>query len=109
MEQLVVTLIIGLLATPIATLVVYLTNRKKSNAESQAAIAAGATNAVEAISAVLDSLKQELEETRVELHKAIEEIDNLRSINEKLVKENVELREKIDKLTSLIENNNLEK
>lgn len=106
MDQLIVTLIVGLLATPIATLVVYFTGRKKTHAESQAAIAAGATNAVEAISAVLDSLKKELEDTKNELHSAIIEIDKLRAINEELVRENVELRDRIDKLTTLMERKN---
>lgn len=107
MDQLVVALIVGLLATPIATMVAFLTTRKKTNAESQAAIAAGATNAVEAIAAVLDSLKLELEETRGELSKAIEEIERLRKINEKLIRENKELRDRVDRLTTLIENKDL--
>ena len=108
MENLIVTLIIGLLATPIATTVLYFANRKKNNAESQAAIAVGATNAVEAITSVLDSLRDQLEETRLELTRALEEIEKLRKLNEKLVKENRELRDKIDKLTTLIESKNLE-
>jgi len=107
-DSLVVTLIIGLLATPIATIVLYFTSRTKNNAESQAAIAVGATNAVEAITSVLDSLREQLEETRLELTRALEEIEKLRRLNEKLVRENRELREKIDKLTVLIESKNLE-
>jgi chromosome segregation ATPase len=108
MDPVVVTLIVGLLATPLATMVIYLTGRKKNDAESQAVIAAGATNAVEAITSVLDSLREELEETRAGLTRALEEIDKLRKINEKLIRENKELRDKIDKLTSLIEGKSLE-
>ena len=108
MDPVVVTLIVGLLATPLATMVIYLTGRKKNDAESQATIAAGATNAVEAITSVLDSLREELEETRAGLTRALEEIDKLRKINEKLIRENKELRDKIDKLTSLIEGKSLE-
>ena len=108
MDNLVVTLIIGLLATPIATMVLYFTNRKKNNAESQAAIAAGATNAVEAITSVLDSLRDQLAETRLELTRALEEIEKLRKLNERLVRENRELRDKIDNLTTLIESKKLE-
>jgi chromosome segregation ATPase len=109
MDSLIVTLIVGLLATPIATMVLYLTNRKKTNAESQAAIAVGATNAVEAITSVLESLREELDQTRKELTDASAKIEELRKVNEILVNENRELRQQVEKLTLLIENkNNLE-
>lgn len=103
MEPLVVTLIVGLLATPLATIVAFLTGRRKYHAESQATIAEGATNAVEAISAVLDSLRDELDQTRLQLSDALEKLDELKEINEKLVRENRELREQVLKLTTMLE------
>jgi chromosome segregation ATPase len=109
MDQLIVTLIVGLLATPIATMVVYLTGRKKNHAESQAAIAMGANNAVEAITSVLESLKEELEETKNDLKIALREIENLRQLNEKLIKENKELHMAIASLTIKIEQMSKEK
>lgn len=109
MDQLVVTLIVGLLATPIATMVVYLTGRKKTSAESQAAIAMGANNAVEAITSVLESLRDELEETKNDLKIALREIDNLRRLNEKLVKENKELSLAVASLSNKIEQMSKEK
>jgi chromosome segregation ATPase len=108
-DQLVVTLIVGLLATPIATMVVYLTGRKKTSAESQAAIAMGANNAVEAITSVLESLRDELEETKNDLKIALREIDNLRRLNEKLVKENKELSLAVASLSNKIEQMSKEK
>ena len=103
MDQIIVTLIVGLLATPIATMVVYFTGRKRNNAESQAAIAMGANNAVEAITSVLDSLRDELEETRQDLRTALQEIEKLRKLNERLIKENKELNSAIASLTIKIE------
>ena len=108
MDQVIVTLIVGLLATPIATFIVYLTGRKKNNAESQAAIAMGANNAVEAITSVLESIKDELDETRQDLKTALGEIEKLRLLNEKLVQENKELYAAIAILTSKIEKMNTE-
>lgn len=103
------TLIVGLLAAPLATFVTYMVNRKKNLADSHAAIALGASNAVEAITIVLDSLREELENTKNELNLALHEIEKLRIQNEKLLSENKELYKKIQYLTHKIEEMNSEK
>jgi len=104
-----VTLVVGLLATPIAVIFTFLFGRKKTVAETTEAIAQGANSAVEAISVVLDNLREELESTKNQLNIALLEIEKLRIQNEQLLKENKDLSAKISVLTERIEQMNSKK
>lgn len=103
MDPLIATIIVGLLATPIAAAVTYFLNRKKNKVDSDTAIATGASIAVETITAVLESLKDELDETRRELEEACKRLENMRKQNELLLRENKELLFKVSELKSMVE------
>ena len=108
MSEATVSLVVGLLATPIAVIFTFLFSRKKTVAETTGAIAQGANSAVEAISVVLDSLREELESTKNQLNIALLEIEKLRIQNEQLLEENKHLSVKISVLTERIERMNSE-
>lgn len=103
MDPLIATIIVGLLATPIAAAATYFLNRKKNNVEADTAIATGASIAVETITAVLESLKEELDETRRELAEACSQLENMRKQNELLLRENKELLMKVSELKAMVE------
>lgn len=103
MDPLIATVIVGLLATPIAAAVTYFLNRKRTNIESHSAIATGASIAVETITTVLENLKEELDETREELAKACEQLESMRKQNELLLRENRELLMKVSELKAMVE------
>ena len=103
MDPLIATIIVGLLAAPVAAAVTYFLNRKKNKVESDTVIATGASIAVETIIAVLESLKEELDETRRELAAAVAQLENMRKQNEMLLRENKELLMKVSELKAMVE------
>lgn len=103
MDPIIATLIVGLLATPIAAAATYFLNRKKNSIDSDSAIATGASIAVETITQVLESLREELDETRKELSAACEQLEGMRKQNERLLRENRELINKVAELKAMVE------
>ncbi len=103
MDQVIATIIVGLLATPIAATVAYFINRRKNKIESDTAIATGANIAVEAITSVLENIKQELDETKKELEQAVIALSDMRQQNERLIAENQRLTEQIAELKLMLE------
>ncbi len=103
MDQVIATIIVGLLATPIAATVAYFINRRKNKIESDTAIATGANIAVEAITSVLENIKQELDETKKELEQAVLALSDMRKQNERLIAENQRLTEQIAELKLMLE------
>lgn len=103
MDQVVATLIVGLLATPIAATVAYFINRKKNVVDTDSAIATGANIAVEAITSVLENLRIELDETKRELSQATQQLEDMRKQNEMLLLENRQLVSQIAELKKLVE------
>jgi hypothetical protein len=102
-DQVIATIIVGLLATPIAATVAYFINRRKNKIESDTAIATGANIAVEAITSVLENIKQELDETKKELEQAVLALSDMRKQNERLIAENQRLTEQIAELKLMLE------
>jgi hypothetical protein len=102
-DQVIATIIVGLLATPIAATVAYFINRRKNKIESDTAIATGANIAVEAITSVLENIKQELDETKKELEQAVIALSDMRQQNERLIAENQRLTEQIAELKLMLE------
>lgn len=103
MDQVIATIIVGLLATPIAATVAYFINRKKNKIDSDTAIATGANIAVEAMTSVLENIKQELDETKKELEEAIVALTEMRKQNELLILENKRLTEQVAELKIMLE------
>ena len=103
MDQVIATIIVGLLATPIAATVAYFINRRKNKIESDTAIATGANIAVEAITSVLENIKQELDETKKELEEAVLALSEMRQQNERLIVENQRLTEQVAELKLMLE------
>lgn len=103
MDQVIATIIVGLLATPIAATVAYFINRSKNKIDSNTAIATGANIAVEAITNVLENLKKELDETRAELEEAVKSLEQMRSQNEMLLLENRQLMSQVAELKTMLE------
>lgn len=103
MDQVIATIIVGLLATPIAATVAYFINRKKNKIDSDTAIATGANIAVEAITNVLENIKQELDETKRELEEAVIALTDMRRQNEMLILENKRLTEQVAELKIMLE------
>lgn len=103
MDQVIATIIVGLLATPIAATVAYFINRKKNKIDSDTAIATGANIAVEAMTSVLENIKQELDETKKELELAVLALTEMRKQNELLILENKRLTEQVAELKIMLE------
>lgn len=103
MDQVIATIIVGLLATPIAATVAYFINRKKNKIDSDTAIATGANIAVEAMTSVLENIKQELDETKKELESAVLALTEMRKQNEMLISENRRLTEQVAELKMMLE------
>lgn len=103
MDQVIATIIVGLLATPIAATVAYFINRKKNKIDSDTAIATGANIAVEAMTSVLENIKQELDETKKELELAVVALTEMRKQNEMLISENRRLTEQVAELKMMLE------
>lgn len=103
MDQVIATIIVGLLATPIAATVAYFINRRKNKIDSDTAIATGANIAVEAITNVLENIKQELDETKRELEEAVIALTDMRRQNEMLILENKRLTEQVAELKIMLE------
>lgn len=103
MDQVIATIIVGLLATPIAATVAYFINRKKTKIDSDTAIATGANIAVEAITTVLENLKTELDETKKELEAATAALEEMRRQNEMLLLENKQLMAQVAELKLMLE------
>lgn len=103
MDQVIATIIVGLLATPIAATVAYFINRKKNKIDSDTAIATGANIAVEAMTSVLENIKQELDETKKELELAVLALTEMRKQNEMLISENRRLTEQVAELKMMLE------
>lgn len=95
--------LIALLAAPIASLVTYSFTRGKQDADTQLSIATGAAQAVEAISAVLESLREELDQAKCELIIVTGQLQEMRLQNERLIKENKQLMSKVEELKVLVE------
>jgi hypothetical protein len=94
---------LALLAAPIASVLTYSFTRGKQKADTQLSIATGATQAVEAISSVLDSLREELDQTKRELIVVTGQLHDMRIQNERLIKENKHLMQKVEELKVLVE------
>lgn len=103
------SIVLALLAGPLGSILTYLFTRKKNNAETTQSIAAGASQAVEAITVVLESLREELEITKGELEVVTQQVVELRIQNEKLIEENKKLVKKIEELKSAMKDFGVDK
>ena len=100
---------IALVTGPLGAFISYILTRKKNDAESTATIATGATQAVEAITAVLETLREELDATKAELDLVTQQLVELRRQNERLIEENKQLVKKIEELKQLVKNMGIDK
>lgn len=112
MEPSIVIALIGLLSAPVAAVVGFRLNKKKSDTDISNSIANASGDAVEAIRVVMHELQEELRETKRELQefkKQNRELEaglgqlnkqneTLMNQNNKLADEIVELRKQIDRL-----------
>lgn len=89
-----VTLIIGLLAAPIAAIITWLLSRPKQRADVHTSMMTSASAAVDTIADVLGEVRQELEEAR-------QEIAALRSENQSLHQMVIDLRKQVAELHHL--------
>lgn len=89
-----VTLIIGLLAAPIAAIITWLLSRPKQRADVHTSMMTSASAAVDTIADVLGEVRQELEEAR-------SEIAALRQENQSLHQMVIDLRKQVAELHHL--------
>jgi septal ring factor EnvC (AmiA/AmiB activator) len=110
MEPNVVIAIITLLAAPVAAVVGYRLNKKKTDTDISNSIAMASGDAVEAMQQVMKSLHDELKETKEDLavfkaqNKNLEEsLEELKKQNGKLMEQNFTLAAEILELRKLVE------
>lgn len=96
-------IIVALIAGPLGAFVTFLFTRDSRRAESQLAITTGASHAVEAITNVLDQLREELDQTKDELVKTTLALTEMRKQNERLIKENKDLVVRLEELKGMVE------
>ena len=96
-------IVVALIAGPLGAIVTYIFNKNKNQAESQLAITTGASHAVEAITNVLDQLREELDQTKDELIRTTEALTEMRKQNERLIKENKDLVKRLEELKAMVE------
>lgn len=89
-----ITLIIGLLAAPLAAIITWVLARPKQRADVHTSVVTSASAAVDTIADVLNEVRQELEEAR-------EEIAALRAENQSLHQMVVDLRQQVADLAHL--------
>ena len=94
---------LAVIAGPLGAFLSYLFTKDKQKADSQLSIATGATQAVEAISSVLESLREELDQTKRELVIVTSQLEQMRIQNERLIQENAHLMRKVEELKTLVE------
>lgn len=90
--------LVALLTAPVATIITWMLNRKKSGADIVNTISEAGQTAVESISMVLETVRSQLEEVQAENQKLQEGIQELKRQNEQLIRENVKLREDLKAL-----------
>lgn len=100
---------IALITGPLGAFVAYILTRKKNQADTTDSIASGATQAVEAITTVLETLREELDKTKAELDIVNKQLIELRIQNEKLIEENKHLMRKIEELKKLVQKMGIDK
>ena len=96
-------IIVALIAGPLGAVVTFFFTKDSRRAESQLAITTGASHAVEAITNVLDQLREELDQTKDELVRTTEALTEMRKQNERLIKENKELVQRLEELKNMVE------
>lgn len=101
--------LIALITGPLGAFVAYILTRKKNQAETTESIATGASQAVDAIAAVLETLREELNATKAELDQVTQQLVELRIQNEKLIEENKQLMRKIEELKKLVQKMGIDK
>ena len=109
METGIIIAIIGLLATPIAVMITYMLNRKKTNSELYEALSQSSLTAVTSMQASMTRLQMDLEKAIADLGIAQDNIDQLlqdnslmkaamrvlESQNSQLISENANLKTQI--------------
>lgn len=90
--------LVALLTAPIATIITWTLNRKKSGADIMNTISEAGQTAVESISMVLETVRSQLEEVQLENQKLQEGIQELKAQNRQLIYENEQLRKDLQAL-----------
>lgn len=96
-------IIVALIAGPLGAVVTFFFTKDSRRAEAQLAITTGASHAVDAITVVLDQLREELDQTKDELVRTTQALTEMRKQNERLIKENKELVHRLEELKTMVE------
>lgn len=110
METPVLVAIVGLLAIPLGALLNWVLSRRKSVADIYNSIAEAGQAAVESVSTALETVRRELDDAHrkidilvaenVKLH---DSINDLKMQNERLLEENLNLKNQVTNLTSTLQ------
>ena len=106
MDTPILVAIIGVLAAPIAAFVTWFANRKKHIADIYSALAESSQSAVETMQMTMTTLHDELKEAKSRIEDLITEngllkegLLDLKKQNDELIRENRELRTKIEEVS----------
>jgi chromosome segregation ATPase len=92
MNDALVAILVGLLAAPVAAVVTFMLNRKKTGSEILGSITDASQTAIESVTSALDVVNDQLEEVRKENMLLHDDICELKEQNKQLIKENEVLR-----------------